>query len=316
MITLKDAIYLEKIDEVKRILEENPPLIDEVDEDGVLMALLAAKTGNLNLVRYIVEYSRASMNITDKNQKNMLHYAAMSGNVATCKYLVERVGLSPLSGDINLLTPYEIAHENKFFDLEEYFQEETGAPLEKMYHNPIRTGMYPDPSIVRVGEDYYMVNSSFIYYPCIPVSTSKDLIHWKIIGYAITNPEWAGLQHLEGGRGYWAPDISYYKGRFYITATYRLNDDGTVYRKQIVVSSDRPEGPYSKTAVIDEDGIDPSIFNDDDGRRYMLLNRGARIFELNEDATAQISKATLLYYGDQKRAPEGPHLLKKDKKTI
>ena len=72
MITLKDAIYLEKIDEVKRILEENPPLIDEVDEDGVLMALLAAKTGNLNLVRYIVEYSRASMNITDKNQKNML----------------------------------------------------------------------------------------------------------------------------------------------------------------------------------------------------------------------------------------------------
>ena len=89
MITLKDAIYLEKIDEVKRILEENPPLIDEVDEDGVLMALLAAKTGNLNLVRYIVEYSRASMNITDKNQKNMLHYAAMSGNVATCKYLVE-----------------------------------------------------------------------------------------------------------------------------------------------------------------------------------------------------------------------------------
>lgn len=97
MITLKDAIYLEKIDEVKRILEENPPLIDEVDEDGVLMALLAAKTGNLNLVRYIVEYSRASMNITDKNQKNMLHYAAMSGNVATCKYLVERVGLSPLS---------------------------------------------------------------------------------------------------------------------------------------------------------------------------------------------------------------------------
>ena len=69
MITLKDAIYLEKIDEVKRILEENPPLIDEVDEDGVLMALLAAKTGNLNLVRYIVEYSRASMNITDKNQK-------------------------------------------------------------------------------------------------------------------------------------------------------------------------------------------------------------------------------------------------------
>ena len=137
-------------------------------------------------------------------------------------------------------------------------------------------------------------------------------MHWKIIGYAITNPEWAGLDSLEGGRGYWAPDISYYKGRFYITATYRLNDDGTVYRKQIVVSSDKPEGPYNKPAIIDEDGIDPSIFNDDDGRRYMLLNRGARIFELNESATKQISSARLLYYGDNKRAPEGPHLLKKD----
>lgn len=94
-------------------------------------------------------------------------------------------------------------------------------------------------------------------------------------------------------------------------ATYRLNDTGTVYRKQIVVSSDRPEGPYSKPAVIDEDGIDPSIFHEN-GRHYMLLNRGARILELNEDCTKQISEAELLYYGDQKRAPEGPHLLKKD----
>ena len=312
MGTIKDAIYLENISEVKRILEEGPNLIDEKDENGVLMALLAAKTGNLALVRYIVEYSRASMDITDNEHKNMLHYAAMSGSVPTCRYLVERVGMSPLSGDINLQTPFEVAHQNHFIELEEYFESVVGHKLSEMYHNPIRTGMYPDPSIVRVEDDYYMVNSSFIFYPCIPVSHSKDLIHWKIIGYAITEPEWAALDDLEGGRGYWAPDISYYKGRFYITATYRLNDTGNVYRKQIVVSSDKPEGPYSKPAIIDEDGIDPSIFNDDDGRRYMLLNRGARIFELNEDATKQISKAELLFYGDNKRAPEGPHLLKKD----
>ena len=144
------------------------------------------------------------------------------------------------------------------------------------------------------------------------ISHSKDLIHWRIIGHAITNPEWAYLDDLEGGRGYWAPDISYYNNKFYITATYRLNDTGNVYRKQIVVSSDKPEGPYSKPIFIEEDGIDPSIFNDDDGRRYMLLNRGARIFELNKDATEKISEAKLLYYGDHKRAPEGPHLLKKD----
>ena len=312
MRKLADSIYLENIAEVKTILENEPNLIDEKDEHGVLMALLAAKTGNLELVKYIVEYSRASMNIHDDNNKNMLHYAALSGSVEVCRYLVERVGLSPLTGDNNLVTPIDIAVNNKFFDLQNYFEEEIGAKYKDLYRNPIRTGFYPDPSIVRVEDTYYMVNSSFIFYPCIPVSHSKDLIHWKIIGYAITEPEWAALDDLEGGRGYWAPDISYYKGRFYITATYRLNDTGNVYRKQIVVSSDKPEGPYSKPAIIDEDGIDPSIFNDDDGRRYMLLNRGARIFELNEDATKQISKAELLFYGDNKRAPEGPHLLKKD----
>ena len=89
MRKLVDAIYLENIDEVRTILENEPGLIDEKDEHGVLMALLAAKTGNIKLVKYIVEYSRASMNIHDDNNKNMLHYAAMSGDVKTCKYLVE-----------------------------------------------------------------------------------------------------------------------------------------------------------------------------------------------------------------------------------
>lgn len=309
--SLVDSIYLENFAEIKRALELEPNVIDEVDDNGVAMPFLIAKTGNLELIKYVVEYSRASMNIYDKNHNGMLHYATMSGNIASCKYLVERVGLSPVEGNNQLITPYEIAHQNRFYDLEQYYKEKVGAALKDCYKNPIRTGFYPDPSICRVEDDYYMVNSSFIFYPCIPISHSKDLIHWKIIGYAITNPEWANVDHLGGGRGYWAPDISYYKGKFYITATYRMNDDSTVYRKQIVVSSENPEGPYSMPAIIDEDGIDPSIFNDEDGKRYMLLNRGARIFELNEDATKQVSKATLLYYGDHKRAPEGPHLLKR-----
>ena len=180
-----------------------------------------------------------------------------------------------------------------------------------MYKNPIRTGFFPDPSILAHGDDFYMVNSSFIYFPCIPISHSTDLVHWEIIGWAITNPDWALLDELEGGRGYWAPDISYDNGRFYITATYRLNDTGTVYRRQMVVSSDRPEGPYSKPVFINEDGIDPSLFHED-GKHYMLLNRGARLFRLSDDCTKQVSEAKLLYYGSQKHAPEGSHLLKKD----
>lgn len=312
MIKLHEAVLNEDLDEVKRILEEEPALIDAEDENGICMTFLAAKSGNFNIVKYIVEYSRASMNIVDKDNRNILHYAAISGNTELVKYLVEKVGMSPVIGDFNLVTPFDIAHDLGHTDMEKYFETVVGASLDNMYRNPIRTGMYPDPSIVRVGDDYYMANSSFVFFPCVPISHSKDLIHWKIIGHAIAEPQWANLDGLEGGRGYWAPDISYYEGRFYVAVTYRLNDDTTVYRKQYVVSSDRPEGPYSRPAIIDEDGIDPSIFNDDDGRRYMLLNRGARIFEISKDATEQISEASLLYYGDHKRAPEGPHLLKKD----
>ncbi len=312
MSPLHKAILEHNLEEVKRLLVEDPPIIDEVVDNGACLALIAAEAGDFAIVKYIVEYSRASMNIFDDDHRNILHYGTLSGNLDIVKYLVERVGMNPLVGDINLVTPFDIAHNKGFEDVEKYFEEVCQGGLEDMYRNPIRTGMFPDPSIIRVGEDYYMVNSSFIFFPCIPVSHSKDLVHWEIIGHAITNPEWAMLDELEGGRGYWAPDISYHDGKFFITATYRLNDTGTVYRKQIVVSSEKPEGPYSKPAIIDEDGIDPSIFVDEDGRKYMLLNRGARIFELNKECTKQISEAELLYYGDNKRAPEGPHLLKKD----
>lgn len=308
---LQRAIDERNPEEVVRILAEDPPCIDRKTEDGIPLCLYAAKAGNFPIVKYIVEYSRASMNTVDDKNRTILHYAAMAGDVEMNRYLVEKVGMEITAGDVDLVTPYQIAWEHGHAALLSYYQERVGAAYEEMYHNPIRTGMFPDPSIVRVGEDYYMVNSTFIFFPCIPVSHSKDLVHWEIIGHAITNPEWAHLDELEGGRGYWAPDISFNNGRYYITATYRMNDTGTVYRKQIVVSSDRPEGPYSEPAIIDEDGIDPSIFHED-GRHYMLLNRGARIFELSGDCTKQISNARLLFYGDQKRAPEGPHLLKKD----
>ena len=310
-MNLQHTIETHDLNEIKRILADDPSCIDDRTEAGIPLCLYAAKFGDIDVVKYIVEYSRASLNTVDDQNRTMLHYAAMSGNTELNRYLVEKAGMSITAGDINLVTPYQIAFEEGHKELLSYYAERIGASYKDMYHNPIRTGMYSDPSIIRVGEDYYMVNSSFIFFPCIPISHSKDLIHWEIIGHAITNPEWAHLDELEGGRGYWAPDISYDNGIFYITATYRLNDTGTVYRKQIVVSSDKPEGPYSEPVFIDEDGIDPSIFHEN-GKHYMLLNRGARIFELSSDCKKQISEARLLYYGDYKRAPEGPHLLKKD----
>ncbi|MCR5594432.1 MAG: family 43 glycosylhydrolase [Lachnospiraceae bacterium] len=302
---LKKYINANDLINVKKMLIEEPSLI----EGSHLFA--AAKCGHFEIVKYLVEYSRISLNEKDDHGRDVLHYCALSGNAGLWDYLISKCGMSPFTGDDKRITAWEIADQNGSTDICLYMNERYGD-ISDYYKNPVRTGMFPDPSIVRVGDDYYMVNSSFIFFPCIPVSHSTDLIHWEIIGHAITDPGYACIDDLEGGRGYWAPDISYYEGRFYITATLRYNDDPPVYRRQIVVSSDKPEGPYSKPAYIEEDGIDPSIFNDDDGRRYMLLNRGARILELDKSGTKQISPASLLMYGDMKRAPEGPHLYKKD----
>ena len=316
MSPLQKAIENEDLPSVRRLLTESPNLIDEcIGPKHIPLALHAARASSFEILRYIVEYSRASLDIYDDDRRNILHYGAMSGDPERCRYLVERCGMDPLSGDRDLVTPYEIswdlARGGTGEELYAWFLDKIGCPYEEMYKNPIRTGFFPDPSILAHGDDFYMVNSSFIYFPCIPISHSTDLVHWEMIGWAITNPDWALLDELEGGRGYWAPDISYDNGRFYITATYRLNDTGTVYRRQMVVSSDRPEGPYSKPVFINEDGIDPSLFHED-GKHYMLLNRGARLFRLSDDCTEQVSEAKLLYYGSQKHAPEGSHLLKKD----
>ena len=313
MSVLRDAILADDLARVKALLPLEPTLIDETDERGVPLAMLAARHAGLPMLRYLVEYGlRVNLCAVNSRGRDMLHYAAESGDTDKCRYLVERGGMDPLRGDARLVTPFDLAHAGGHRALCAYFEEVTGSPLEGMYRNPIRRGMFPDPSVVRVGDDYYMVNSTFVYFPCIPVSHSRDLVSWQVIGHAITNPDWAHLEGLEGGRGYWAPDISYHDGRFYICATLRLNDEGAVRRRQMVVTSERPEGPYSEPVFFEEDGIDPSLFHDDDGRHYMLLNRGARIFEIDGTATRRLSETTLLYYGSHKRAPEGPHLLKKD----
>lgn len=310
--SLLHAIETKDFDTFKEILLHEPAAINQLTNEGVPAFMLAAQLGELSWDKHIVEYSMASMNTRDSQYRNILHYAVMSGKADTIPYLVERVGMSAFDGDSHLITPYDLAHQNGYTEIEAYFDNYYHTSYENTYHNPIRTGMHPDPSIIRVGNDYYMANSTFIFFPCIPISHSTDLIHWEIIGHAITNPAWANIDDLEGGRGYWAPDISYKNGKFYVTATLRLNDTGVIRRRQIIVSADKPEGPYSEPFFIEEDGIDPSLFHNDDGRSYMLLNRGARILELDLENGKQISPATLLFYGDQKRAPEGPHLLKKD----
>lgn len=316
---LEDAFFAEEPDfeEIRRILLESPSLINERCGDGRLFLHAAAQSGNPELLSYVVEHTMSRLELRDDKNRDALHYAACSGSLECCMYLTERVGLRPDRGDAELICAVDLAHEAALrgehgaAEIEAYFTMLLGAPLSGMYRNPIRRGMFPDPSIAVDGDTFYMVNSTFIFFPCIPISRSKDLVHWEIAGYAVTDPEVAGLEGLEGGRGYWAPDISTDGERWYVTATLRGNDGGPAPRRQMIVSAARPEGPYGKPVFIEEDGIDPSLFHED-GRHYMLLNRGARLLELNADCTEQISPARLLYYGSYLVASEGSHLLKKD----
>lgn len=307
-----DLLSRADLEGVQNYLAAHPKAVNAQDEEGTPAVLYAMRTGNLELCRWMVEYSLSKLHIGDRDGAGLLHYAAARGGLELLRYLVEQVGCDPLQADHKGRTPYGIAHASGNTAGEAYFAQVVGADWEHLYQNPILPGFRPDPSIVRVGEDYYMVNSSFTWFPALPVSHSRDLIHWEPIGHVLTDENAAMLSGLESGHGYWAPDISYHEGRFYVTATLRRNDDHPRPRAQMITSAARPEGPYDPPAIIEENGIDPSLFTDDDGRRYMVLNRGARLLPLSADARRAIGPARLIWYGDTKRTSEGPHLLKKD----
>lgn len=135
------------------------------------------------------------------------------------------------------------------------------------YRNPVLAGFYPDPSVVRVGEMFYLVNSSFAYYPGIPVFESRDLVHWKPIGHVIDRPSELDFDGLEMSRGVFAPDISYHDGTFYVVNT--AVDSGGNF----IATAKQAAGPWSDPVWLkDIGGIDPSLFFDTDGKAYLLNN--------------------------------------------
>ena len=183
------------------------------------------------------------------------------------------------------------------------------------YNNPVHRGFFPDPSVIRVGEDYYKVNSSFQYFPAIPISHSKDLVNWKVIGHGITNSDYLNLSQTLDSRGIWAPDISYHEGKFYIFATLRHNSENIELepmRSQIMMIADKPEGPYSMPTVLPVDNIDPSHFIDDDGKHYMVIAPGACIVPLSSDCKQVEGEPIQVWEGAGEGRAEGPHILKKD----
>lgn len=138
------------------------------------------------------------------------------------------------------------------------------------YHNPILAGFYPDPSICRVGDDYYIVTSTFAYFPGLPVFHSTDLVNWKQIGHAMDRNEQLDQSNAGVSRGLFAPTIRYRNGTFYIICT--LIDK----KGNFIITAKDPAGPWSNPIWLPEvQGIDPSIFFDDDGKMYITYNNDA-----------------------------------------
>jgi len=135
------------------------------------------------------------------------------------------------------------------------------------YLNPILSGFYPDPALARVGNDYYLIGSTFAYFPGIPIFRSKDLVNWTQIGNVIHRPEQLKFDSLGMSRGVFAPTINFHDGTFYVLNT--CVDCGGNY----LVTATNPAGPWSNPTWIPEvGGIDPSIFFDDDGKTYVINN--------------------------------------------
>jgi alpha-N-arabinofuranosidase len=136
------------------------------------------------------------------------------------------------------------------------------------YRNPILKGFYPDPSITRAGDDYYLVTSTFSYFPGIPVFHSRDLVNWTQIGNAIDRPDQLDFKKLGLSRGVFAPAIEEHQGTFYILNT--CVDCGGNF----LVTATNPAGPWSDPVWLPEieGGIDPSLFFDEDGKAWILNN--------------------------------------------
>src|SRR5687768_6444022 len=148
--------------------------------------------------------------------------------------------------------------------------EEAPAPP-GMYRNPVLPGFQPDPSIVRVGDDFYLVNSTFAWFPGIPVYHSRDLVNWRLIGHAIDRPgmlDFAGLS-IDNDAVY-APAIAWHAGKFYIFNTC-VRCGGRI-GGNFFVTAENPAGPWSDPVPLDFDGIDPSLFVDGDGRAWLVNN--------------------------------------------
>lgn len=178
------------------------------------------------------------------------------------------------------------------------------------YQNPIIRGFHPDPSICRVGEDFYLVTSSFEYFPGIPIYHSRDLVNWEQIGNCIERKGLLPFEKALAGGGMWAPTIRWNDGKFYVTASFM--DYGN-----FIISSENPAEGWSDPVKAGLDGLDPSLLFDG-GRAYYCTNyrtdkriESISLAEIDVETGALLSDIREIWRGfgdDRPKYLESPHI--------
>ncbi|MCM3781616.1 glycoside hydrolase family 43 protein [Neobacillus mesonae] len=178
------------------------------------------------------------------------------------------------------------------------------------YANPILPGFYPDPSIVKAEEFFYLICSSFEYFPGVPIFRSRDMIHWQQIGNVLDRVSQLDLTDQKSSDGIYAPALRYHEGKFYMITT-DVRGIGNFY-----VTATNPAGPWSDPIRIPYGGIDPSLFFDEDGKVYVTAQQGADYdshaiqYEINIETGEALTEPQVVWYGDGGPWTEGPHLYK------
>jgi len=178
------------------------------------------------------------------------------------------------------------------------------------YQNPIIKGFHPDPSICRVDDTFYLVNSSFQFLPGVPIFSSKDLVNWMQLGHCLTRPSQLDMTGVECSMGIFAPTIRYHQGKFYMITTNVSLKDKSGKLVNFIVSTEDPLKGWSDPVVVDIEGIDPSFFfeNGKTYIQYAILGRGIGQVEVNLETGELLSDIVIITTGSGGRDVEGPHM--------
>jgi xylan 1,4-beta-xylosidase len=137
--------------------------------------------------------------------------------------------------------------------------------------NPILLGFNPDPSILRVGADYYIATSTFEWFPAVQIHHSRDLVHWRLLGHAMTQRSQLDLRGVPDSAGIWAPSLSFKNGLFYLIYTVVRTRSGPFKDvHNYLMTAAEIGGPWSQPVFLNSSGFDPSLFHDDDGRKWLV----------------------------------------------